>query len=117
MDQMLPRAKIPLRGLHGRMSQQQLNLLKFAATGAAQLGAGATTIVGCNSGDTCGLCVRLHELPDDLLAQAVANDAVRAIHGAENATLHHTRRSDPGVDGHFYPRWHRRRADSPVLTY
>jgi len=51
--------------------QQQLNLLKLAATGAAQLGQ-------CQNSGCLG--VGLDELPDDLLAESLARHQVGAIH-------------------------------------
>jgi hypothetical protein len=50
------------------VTQQQLNLLKFAATGAAQFGARASEIVGGDTWNPGCFGVGLDELPDDLLA-------------------------------------------------
>src|SRR5260370_25644355 len=51
------------------------------------------------------IVARLSELAEEKIGQLT-----------ENATLRHTRRSDPCVDGHFYRRWHRRGSDASVLT-
>jgi hypothetical protein len=51
VDQILFRAKMSLSRLDGCVAQQQLDLLKFAATGAAQLRAGSAKVMGRNAGD------------------------------------------------------------------
>ena len=45
VHQILLGPEIPLRRLHGCVTQQQLDLFKFAATGAAELGAGPTKVM------------------------------------------------------------------------
>src|ERR1035437_4457686 len=58
--------KIPFRRLNGRVPEEQLDLLQFPARGPAQLRAGATTVVGGDSGYSGGQRVRLEQLPNDL---------------------------------------------------
>jgi hypothetical protein len=65
--QILLGAEIPLRRLHRRVAQQQLNLLKLATTRAAQFGAGAAEIVRGDTRDSGCLGIGLDELPHDLL--------------------------------------------------
>jgi hypothetical protein len=45
------------------MAQQELNLLKLAAPGAAQLGAGSAEVMGRDAGNAGCLGVGLDELP------------------------------------------------------
>ena len=63
VDQVLLRAQIALRGLLRRMSQQQLDLLKFAAPGSAQLCAGSAEVVRRDTGDARYLGIGLDKLP------------------------------------------------------
>ena len=51
MHQILLRAEVPLRRLHGRVAEEQLNLLKLAASGAAHLRATTPEVVACDAGD------------------------------------------------------------------
>ena len=60
-------------------AEQHLDLLKLAATGAAQLRACAAEIMGGDTGNSCCLGVRFDKLPDDLLAQDFACDTVNEI--------------------------------------
>ena len=66
------------------MSQQELDLLKFAACRAAQLGAGAAQVVGRKAGNAdLGRVVSEH-LPDDLFAQVLAGNAASSAHRPED---------------------------------
>ena len=80
VHEILLRAKIPFRRLDRSVSQQQLDLLKLPTTGAAEFGASTSEIVRGDARNTGCDSVRLDELPDNLLAQALACDAVSAIH-------------------------------------
>ena len=66
--QILFGAKIPFRGLHRCVPQQQLNLLQFATRDPAELRACTTQIVGSDPWDPGRAGVALEQLPDDLLA-------------------------------------------------
>ena len=79
--------KISLRGLDGRVAQEQLNLLKLAACRAAQLGAGTTKVMWGDAGNASCLRVLLKHLPDHLLAQAIARNPISAIHWTEGAAI------------------------------
>ena len=65
------------------MSQQKLNLLKLAASGAAEFGTGAAEIVRRDARDAGCFRVGLDKLPDNFLAQAVASNTIRAIRRPE----------------------------------
>src|SRR5580658_3569007 len=52
--------------------------------------------------------VGFDELPDDLLAQGFACDAVSAIYGTEDVTFHHAGWRCPRINGHLCPGRHRR---------
>ena len=69
------------------MAQQQLDLFQLAARRTAQLRAGATTVMGRNSGDTRSCGVWLKELPDDLFAQADALRLAGAVHRSEHVSV------------------------------
>jgi len=98
------------------MAEQQLDLLKLAATTTAKLRACAAEIVGRDTRYTCCLGVVLYELPDDLFAQHFACDSVSAINWTEDVTFRHTGRRCPSIDGHLNPGRHRNGADATVLA-
>jgi len=62
------------------VAQQQLDLLKLAATGAAYFGARAAEIVWGYARDSGCFCIGLDELPDYFFTQPVARHPVSAIH-------------------------------------
>src|SRR5260370_30159953 len=84
MNQILLRAKIALGRLYGGVAQQQLDLLKLAARGTAELRAWPAKVMGGDSRDTGRCGIQLDELPDDLFAQALAPHRVRPVHATEN---------------------------------
>jgi hypothetical protein len=67
MNQILLCAQVPFRGLNRRVSQEQLNLLKFTAGGPAQLGARSPKIMRRDTRNARCCRVLLEELPHNLL--------------------------------------------------
>jgi hypothetical protein len=61
------------------VTQQELDLLKFAASRSAERGACAAQIVGRDSGDANRGGILFEHLPDDLLSQALTGDAPAPI--------------------------------------
>jgi hypothetical protein len=107
MDQILLRSQVPLRGLHGRMPQEQLDLFQLPAGGPAQLRACATKVVGRDSSDAGGFRVALEQLPDDLLAEGGSLSLAPSVDGAEHVAVANGGGSRPRVDGDLHPRRHR----------
>src|ERR1700687_1972611 len=62
------------------------------------------------------LCILLEHLPDDLLAQAFARHSISTVHGTEHITIRDADRGSPGIDRHFGPGRHRRRAHAAMLS-
>jgi hypothetical protein len=48
MSEILFAAEIAFRRLHGRMPEQELNLLQLETAGVAQLGTGSSQVMRCN---------------------------------------------------------------------
>src|SRR5947207_16021975 len=70
--QVLFASDVPLGCLDGRVPQQELNLLQFAAGRVAQSRACSPQIVRCQRGDSGTDGTGLHDLPDDVLGDTVA---------------------------------------------
>jgi hypothetical protein len=84
VNEVLLGAKISLGRLDPSVAQQQLYLLKLAATGAAQLRAGAAEVMRSYTRDCRCVGVGLNKLPHDLFAQGFACNAVSAIYRTED---------------------------------
>ncbi len=116
MNQILPRPEIPLGGLDGSVAQQQLDLLKFAAGRAAELGTGTPQVVRRNAGNANLSRVTPEHLPHDLLAEALASNCAATIHRTEYVPAGNTGSRRPRINRHLHPRRHRRSADTAVLS-
>jgi hypothetical protein len=73
-------AKISLCRLNRGVPQQQLDLLKLASGGPAELRARTAEVMGRDAGNAGGLGVGFDELPNDLLTQSLAPHSVCSIH-------------------------------------
>jgi hypothetical protein len=69
-----------------------------------------------DSGDANGGGILLEHLPDDLLAQALANNAAVPFHWPKKMTGSDARGQGPRVGRHFHPSRHRRGAYAPVFS-
>ena len=78
LDQILLGPEVPLGSLNRSVAQEQLDLLKFAARCPTQLCARPSKIMRRDSGNANCLGILLQHLPDDLLAEKVAGNAVAA---------------------------------------
>jgi hypothetical protein len=114
--QILPSAQIPLGGLNRCMTEEQLDLLKLAAGRAAQLRAGTSQVMGCDSGDANLGCIAPEHLPDDLFAEAFAGDAAVPFHWPKNMTGSDARGRSPRINRLLHPSRHRRGADASMLS-
>jgi len=70
--QILLASDVSFGGLNGGVSQQELNLLQFAASGMAQSRACSSQVVGCQRGDSGTGSTGLYDVPDDILGDPVA---------------------------------------------
>src|SRR5437870_142925 len=98
------------------MTEEQLDLLEFAAGGPAHFRARAPKVVGSNAWDTSRCRVLLEQLPDDLLAQCDGPNPTAALHGTKHRTVDHPGRRDPQIDCILDPRRHRNGPNAPVLA-
>jgi len=97
------------------MEEEQLDLFQLAAGGATQFGARAAKIVWSDAGNSDFGRVLPEHMPDDLLAQVLAGNRARAVHGSEDVPSGNARRGSPGIDCDFHPIRHGRGTNSPVL--
>ena len=98
------------------MAEQQLDLLKLASGGSAELCARPATIMRRDAGDASLGCIPLEHLPDDFFGHGLALYLVASIHRAEYAALAQTGCGSPGVDRDFHPSRHRNGAHAAVLA-
>jgi hypothetical protein len=68
-----------------------------------------------DSGYSGGQRVRLEQLPNDLLAQAVALGLAGAVYGSEYVSVNDPGGGSPCVGRHLYPRRHRNRPHAAML--
>ena len=76
----------------------------------------AAKIMRGDAWDSGCVGVGFDKLPDNLLAQHFARDAVSAIYRTEHVTFRHAGWRCPGIDRHLHPGRHRRGADPAVLA-
>jgi hypothetical protein len=83
MAQVLLTTQIPLRGLHRDMGEQELNLFQLAAAGVAQLGARPAQVMRGDVPQPYAAAVSVHEVPDNVFADAIAPNRSILADGAE----------------------------------
>src|SRR5579863_8904497 len=91
IHQILLGTEIPLGRLNRCMAQEQLDLLKLAACGPAQLRAGPASVMRCDAGDAGIDRILPEHLPDHLFGHSLALHAVAAVHRAEYAAFRNPR--------------------------
>jgi hypothetical protein len=64
VSEVLPTSDVPLGRLHGRVTEEKLNLLKFPSSTMTETGAGATKIVGRETVNADSLSISFHRIPD-----------------------------------------------------
>src|SRR5258707_11697086 len=104
MDEILFGAKVTLGCLPRGVSQQQLDLLKFAAGRPTQLCASSSKVMRRDAWNTNCRSVLLEHLPYDLLTQALARHHVSPVHGTKHIAIRDAGRGSPSIDRHFDPR-------------
>ena len=103
MAQILFAAQIPLGGLHRDMAEQELNLFQFAAAGVAQLGARPAQVVRGDVLQPYAAAVAVHDMPDNVLADAIAPNRSILAGGAEYSSAANLGRRCPAVQLVFDP--------------
>jgi hypothetical protein len=63
-SEVLPAPDVLFRRLHGRVTKEKLNLLKFPSSAMTEAGAGATKIVGRETVNADSLTILFHRVPD-----------------------------------------------------
>jgi len=98
------------------VTKQQLDLLKLAAGGAAQLCACATKVVRRKSRDADpGGVLALH-LPDDLFAEPITRNAVATYYRTEDVTIRNPSGRAPCINRDFHPGRHWSGSDPAVFS-
>ena len=116
MNQILLRPEVPLSRLNRGVAEQQLDLLKLAAGGSAQLRAGSAQIVRRQTGETRSPGVASQKLPDNFLAHGLTLDSITTVHRAENVPRDQRCRRCPRIDRHLDPGRHRHGPHPTVLA-
>ena len=103
MSEILFAAQVTVRRLHGRVPEQELNLLQFSSTVMTQLGAGAPQITGCNMFQTCSLAAGSDHVPDNVLRDATAPHLSQSGDRSKDFALANPSGSCPLVESGFDP--------------
>src|SRR5215469_4795367 len=90
--------------------------MQFPTSRATQLGANPPQIVRRESRYAELGGVLAQHLPDDLLAEPVANDAIASDHRTEDVAFDDARWHSPRIHRHFHPGWHRSRSGASMLA-
>jgi hypothetical protein len=116
MSEILLATKITLGGLHRCMPQQELNLLKLAATAVAQLRTGSPQIVGSNVLQARSLATGPHYIPHHVLRDALAPCFVRSGDRPKDSSLGYPGGHGPLVERGFDPFRNGNRANVAALA-
>jgi len=103
LREVLAGAEVALGGQHRSMAEQELDLLEFAAGGAAEFGAGAPGVMRSELGLADFGAVAPDHLPDGVLADAAREHLAALVHGAEDRTGLDPRALEPGVEQQLDP--------------
>ena|SRR6516164_7273844 len=76
-------AQVPLRRLHGNMTQQELNLLQLTASRMAEPRARSPEVVRREFGNACFPGEFLHHMPNGLLCKPFSPDPARSVDSPE----------------------------------
>ena len=85
------------------MAKKELNLLQFAASGAAEPSATSTKIVRCEFGDANPGGELLDDVPDELFRYSFSPSSTGATHMQEKLTSVNSRRLCPFVQQTMHP--------------
>ena len=99
------------------MPEQELDLLEIATGFAAELGAGATEVMGAEALDPDLVGGPLDHIPDRPVAQGLAHPLTALPDRPEQPALLDTGRGLPDIDGLLDPERNRNRSDPPSLPH
>jgi hypothetical protein len=100
---MLFTAKIPLGRLDGHVAQQELDLVQFPSSIAAQTSAGPSEIMWGKPINTCSFGAVLHDVPLDPLRHTISPGFARTTNAPKHATLTQSGGRKPRVNGALNP--------------
>jgi hypothetical protein len=109
-------AQVAFRRLYRNVSQQKLNLLQFPSSLMAQTGACPPEIVGREGRNLTGLCLLLHDTPNDLGAEACSPDSASLVDRAKEGASRNSSGHRPGVNPCLNPIRNRNRPDMTALA-
>jgi hypothetical protein len=116
MAEILFAAEIAFRRLDRSMSQQELNLLKFATAAVAQLRTGSPQVVRCNMLQARFLAAASDYVPHNILRDAFAPHRSRPGDGSKNPPLRDPSGHRPLIERHFDPFWNGNRPNVAALA-
>ena len=116
MSEILLAAQIAFRGLHGCMTQQELNLLQFASARVAQFRAGSPQVMRCNVLQSCSLAAGFDDVPHDILRDAFPPYLSRSGNPPKDPSLCDSGCHYPLIDCRLDPLWNGHRADVAALA-
>jgi hypothetical protein len=101
---------VPLRGLHGSVAEEKLNLFQFASTAMTQARTSAAKIVGCQIAYAGLPGAPLHRIPDHVGCDASFLSLSPFQNPPEYFSLAHSRMAEPGIEKLLAPRRYRYRS-------
>lgn len=96
--------------------EQELDLIEFPASIAAQSCTGASEIVRCDVFQSRSRCAVANYCPNRFGADSIAPDLVRLVNSSEYKTIIDSCRLSPGIDRSLYPPGNRDCANVPGLS-
>jgi hypothetical protein len=106
LREVLACAEVALGGQHRGMAEQELDLLEFAAGGAAELGAGAPGVVRGELRLADFGAVAPDHLPDGVFADPAREHLAALVHGTKDRTGLDLRALEPGIEQQLDPGRH-----------
>ena len=103
LHEILPGAEVALGGLHGRVAEQQLDLLEIAAGASVQFRAGPPQVVGREARLPEPGAVLADDVPDSVLAEATVENPAAFVQRPEHWTLGDADAFEPFVDDDLDP--------------
>jgi len=111
MSEILFAAEITLCGLHGYMSQQELNLLQFTTAVMAQLRTGSPQIMRGNVLQSGILAAGSDHVPHNVLRDTIAPHLSQSGDRSKDFAVTDPSGACPLVQGGLDPRWNGHRAN------
>lgn len=103
VSKMLFTAKMPLGRLDGHVAQQELNLVKFPSSIAAQTSADPSEVMWGKLINSCSFGAVLHDMPHDPFRHTISPGLARATNAPKYVTFTQSCGRKPRVNGAFNP--------------